>query len=149
MPIEALAAVSLVGNIFQFVETGAKILSKTKQIYDSADGLSDDVFSISTVLDELQFHNERLKETLCPPEISTVYTAADTSLEKLRVRCCTVNGDLQVVLRSLTVDGKITKWKSFKKALVSEWKSGKLQSIQTSLFALRDEMQFQITLSLK
>lgn len=149
MPIEALAAVSLVGNILQFVETGAKVLTKAKQIHDSTDGLSDDLFNLSSVIDELEAHNNRLKDTLFPPGTSAAFTAADASLEKLRAQCCSVNAELRNVLGSLAVDGKKTKWKIFKKALAGEWKSGRLQSIQASLFALRDEMQFQVTFSLK
>ena len=149
MPIEALAAISLAGNILQFVEFSAKILATSKKIYASADGMSEDTFNMSTVLNQLQASTERLKDTICPPETTTVWTAADASLEKLRIQCCNVNHELQDVLKSLAVDGKATKWKSFKKALASEWKNGRLQDIQSSLFVLRDEMHFQITVSLR
>lgn len=149
MPIEALAAISLAGNILQFVEVSAKILATSKKIYVSADGMSEDTFNMSTVLNQLQASTERLKDTISPPETTTVWTAADASLEKLRIQCCGVNHELQDVFKSLAVDGRATKWKSFKKALASEWKNGRLQDIQSSLFVLRDEMHFQITVSLR
>jgi hypothetical protein len=51
VPIEALAARSLVDHVFQLVETEAKIPAKTKQICYSADGLNDDVFIICIFCD--------------------------------------------------------------------------------------------------
>ncbi|KAF2735528.1 hypothetical protein EJ04DRAFT_563219 [Polyplosphaeria fusca] len=147
--VEALAAVSLAGNILQFVEVGAKVLAKSKQIYLSADGMADDIFNISTVINELDGASDKLKQDIGPSEAATVPTAMDASLDTLRKRCCSVNEELRGVLRDLSVDGKNTKWKSLKKALAHEWKSGRLQAIQASLFTVRDQMQFQITVSLR
>lgn len=149
MPLEALAAIGLTANILQFVEVSARVLAKSKQIYASSDGTSGDALNVAAVASQLQASTDRLKDSICPPETTTVWTAADASLEKLRIQCCHVNQELQSVLRKLAVEGKATKWKSFKKALSHEWENGKLEAIQSSLFTLRDEMHFQITVSLR
>jgi hypothetical protein len=59
-PTEALAAVSLVGNIVQFVDVGAKIIKTAREINNSKHGRTKELTSLEVSTGELRQLSRRL-----------------------------------------------------------------------------------------
>ncbi|KAF8536103.1 hypothetical protein BDD12DRAFT_749607 [Trichophaea hybrida] len=124
--IERLAAIGLVGNIIKFVDFSSKILSKTQQIYRSADG------ALSENIDTELVTNDLVKMSA-----------------GLRVSLNSCAKELLDALEKLKADGRKRKWKSVRKALRAVWSKEEIDGIQKRLSSFRDEINLHIVVDLR
>jgi hypothetical protein len=148
MVMDPLTALGLVSNIVQFLSFGAGLLSQSWAIYKSLNGTSDDVVDTEIATTDLLRVTHGLKQSILPND-TTALTAAETSLDNLRIRCHDVGEELLAILDKLTIKGQKTRWKSIKQALAREWKDGKLKELQGRLQHLRAEMNLHVVVSLR
>lgn len=148
MGLDPLTALGLAANIVQFLSFSAGLLSQSWTIYKSSNGASDDVIDAEIAVTDLLRVTEGLKPSILSPN-TTALTAAETSLDNLRVRCHEVGKELLAILDKLTIKGQKTRWKSIKLALAREWKDGKLKELQERLQQLRAELNLHVTVSLR
>lgn len=142
MLLETLAAIGLVGNIVQFVDFSSKILSKTRQVYQSADGaLSENI--------DTEHVTKHLAELSTALQASASSSQGDPALEKLCESCNNVAKKLLKALEKLKVDGRNGKWRSVRKALRSVWSKKEIDGIQKRLESFRDEMNLHIVVDLR
>ncbi|KAF8242595.1 hypothetical protein K440DRAFT_638874 [Wilcoxina mikolae CBS 423.85] len=133
MVLDPLSTVGLVSNIVQFVDFASKILSKSRQLCLSADGvLSENV------------DTESVTQHLLDLPTGLQGGAGDPALEKLCLSCNEVAEELLCVLGKLKVEGKNGTWKSLRKALKSMRSKEEIEEIEKRLAAFREELSLHI-----
>ncbi|KAF2869034.1 hypothetical protein BDV95DRAFT_609281 [Massariosphaeria phaeospora] len=141
---DPLTAIGLAGNIVQFVAFCGTLLSKTQELYKSADGALVEYLeleAITTHLDRLTVGMMRAgPQARSEPE---------RQLEDLCRQCRTTAQELLQAVNKLKVDGKSKKWKSFRQALNTIWSSDRIHSISSRLDALRGQIDTTLIVLLR
>ena len=138
--MESLAAVSLAGNVLQFLNFAGAAISKTRQIHASTSGTlkeHDDLEGITTDLKNLA---SRLQTSTEP---------VDSVLAQLCRSCSEVADELLTSLKCLVVRGKIKRSDSFRKALKALWGKEKLRSLEERLAGFRQELVLHVAVDLR
>ena len=137
--MDPLSAVSLAGNIIQFVEFGSNLVCGSLEIYKFADGAT-------SMNSELELITEDLTE-LCSKLVRPVnfgderlLPKAELDLLKLSRSCGALGRQFQEMLRSLKVKGRNRKWDSVRQALKSQWKAKDIKQYQERLDNFRSEI---------
>ena len=138
--MEALAIVSLAGNILQFLDFVRGVVSKTGEIHNSALGNLNEHDDQENLTKDLKSLSGRLQNSA---------GHSDRALEKLCSRCCEVSDELITALEGLAVKGKRTRSQSVRKALKILWGKPKLQDLEARLGGFRQELNLHITVDLR
>jgi hypothetical protein len=147
--MDPLTALSVAGNVVQFIQFGCQIISKEQQIYRSASGSLTENVDIETVANDFRSLSTRLKQSSNSLHGSRV-TADEKALHEMCDKCIDIADDLIAHLDQLKVKGDHhRKWKSFRQALKSVWNERELDSIVDRLSMFRQELEMHILVSLK
>ena len=138
--MEALAAVSLAGNILQFLDFTHDAISKSHQIHTSISGTLKEHADLKGLTTDLKDLSGRLQASSGP---------VDLVLEQLCSRCREVADDLLEALESLRVRGKYTRFQCLRKALKVLWGQEKLRKLEERLAGFRHELNLHITVELR
>lgn len=93
--MEALAAISLVSNIIQFVEVGSKVIAGAKEIYTSKDGMTKDNKSLEDATHELRKLSHDLR-----PTSKAAHSEDERILQRLSGECRDVFEQLLALIKS-------------------------------------------------
>lgn len=138
--MEAVAIVSLVGNILQFIDCVGTLVSKSNSLYGSASG----------TLQEYD-HHEMLAlhlETMAAKARKSAQNAGGL-LENLCSRCCEISDELRQALASFAMKGKQSRTQSLRKALKAYWGREKFLNLETRLAGFRQELTLHVTVDLR
>jgi hypothetical protein len=138
--MDPVTAVGLVSSIVQLVEFSGQLISKSVQLYRSADGALAENLDIEAVTNDLTQLNEKLKASA---------VTGDAALKKLCNSCNAVGDELLEALSRLKVNGKQQKWQSARKALRSIWRKEKIDQLEGRLAMFREELNLRITVGLR
>ncbi|KAM0802013.1 hypothetical protein BDR22DRAFT_888067 [Usnea florida] len=138
--MEALAAVSLAGNILQFLNFTGAVISKTRQIHASTSGTSKEHDDLEAITVDLKNLASRL-------QIST--EPVGSVLGQLCSSCSEVADELLKSLKHLGVKGKLKRSESFRKALKALWGKEKLRSLEERLAGFRQELILHVAVDLR
>jgi hypothetical protein len=149
--LDPLTALSLAGNIVQFLDFSIKLLAKGHELYNSTDGAALGHTELILIAKDLQELNGRLNESLSSEQIEQKrLTESDLALCKLSEQCFGVAGELAEALDKLKVQGTSNRrWKSFRQALKSLMKRDDVERITTRLQHFRDELNLHLLVSMK
>jgi hypothetical protein len=148
--LDPLTALSLAGNIVQFVDFGTKLLAKGHELYKSTDGVSVGHTELGIIAKDLQEINGHLKKPAPQVIQSRTATESEVALRKLSEQCSGVAGELIDALEKLKVQGTSNRrWKSFRQALKGLMKREELDAITTRLQRFRDELNLHILVSMR
>lgn len=111
--MEAFAAVSLAGNILQFIHTIKELVWTGHEVLDS--GAKHGNIDLEVIVKDLRSQSARLKE------IALRSPNTGRNLDKLVSRCEAVTKDIQDVLDRLRLRPDSGKWASLLQALKSQW----------------------------
>ncbi|KAI1457452.1 hypothetical protein F4805DRAFT_428754 [Annulohypoxylon moriforme] len=140
--MEPLSALSLAGNILQFIEFTTKLLSSSVEIYKSSTGtlVSRDALEIKC----RQLSD--LSNGFVTTSRSTQPSASELALRSIANSCRDDCARLVTALNSLKVDGGNHRvWKSFRAALKSAWKEDQeIESLTNKLKELQSTMTLHI-----
>ncbi|CZR62563.1 uncharacterized protein PAC_12460 [Phialocephala subalpina] len=139
--MEILATIGLVGNIIQFVDFSAKLISKSAQLYQSSKGALEENIDIETATNRLILLNNKIKDSAT--------TAGDQSLESLCKSCSTVTIELLAALDKVKVRGKQQKRESISKALQTIYGKEKINKLERQLAEFRQELNLHLTVDLR
>jgi len=139
--MEALAAISLIGNVVQFVDFSSKLVSGSVQLYRSAQGALEDNIDTETATKHLLLLNHGLQDSAT--------SAGDGPLKSLCGSCHAVATELLEALAKLKVQGKKQKLKSIKMALQNLWSKEHIARLEGRLAKIREELNLHITVSLR
>ena len=140
--MDPIAAIGLAGNIVQFVDFPWKILSETRDLYESTTGASAD----NDVLESISKDLINLNDALTAPSSAG---AIPNRLRILAGQCKGVAEELLEVLDKIKVKGSHRKWKSFMQALRSVWKKEQIENLFKRMERLRNGMQLRLPLMLR
>ena len=170
--MDPLSALSVAGNIIQFVDFSSKLIAKSHKLYSSADGALVENLELEAIADSMSGLNSKVRDTLVAT--SAVYSPVfldgrqiernPTREEQRMVRatreneksihfvceqCANVSGELLEALERLKVRGTNRKWASFRQALQSVWNEGKIEKLAERLQKLRAQFDTSILIALR
>jgi hypothetical protein len=148
--LDPLTALSLAGNIIQFIDFSTKLVAKGHELYNSADGASIGNAELEVIAKDLQDLNGRLQQS--PPSAATksILTDSDIALRKLSGKCSGVAGELVGALDKLKVQGTSNRrWKSLRQALKGLMKKEEVDAIAERLQTFREELNLHILVSMR
>ena len=148
--MEALAAVSLAGNIVGFIDFLGKVLSQIREMTHSASGTTEDNTNMQSLLGSFSLNMERLKVS-GTTDTSSQSTGSEQQLQSLASRCTVLAGEISTKLKKLTVDenGKYKQFSSIKVAMKSVWGKKDINEKMARLNDYRSQFQLEILISLK
>ena len=130
MALESLAALSLAGNIVQFVDFGCRLFSKSRELYKSSDGVLAENAELENIANSLTALSKGLRvESSQAERESTDYT----NLKALAKDCGNIATELLEALRELKVKDPHKKLECFRTALKRIWRSEKIEKISERL----------------
>jgi hypothetical protein len=150
MVLDPMSALSLASNIVQFVDFSSKLVSKGCHIYHSADGALPRNLELEVVATELSQLTKRLRHQDGPNQ-PTILSDEEKSLQNMSDECIKIANELLDRLEKLKVkrEARHRAWKSFRQALKSVWSKHDLDELSEKLQSFRDQLQFQILVSMK
>jgi len=131
--MEPLVAVSVAGNICQFLEFTAKIIAETREVYVSSTGLSQDATSLASITVSLR----QLCENLGTREHGD-------RLGTLAENCRDDAVALLSLLDKAKAENPGKKWDSLKACLISVGKKGKIQGLERRLSRHREQLLLEL-----
>jgi hypothetical protein len=139
--MEAFATIQIVSSIIQLVEFGTKCVTKSAELYGSADGVLDENAEIENATTHLTKLNEQVKDA--------PFSIADHALQDLCKDVAQVSSELIDVLNGLKVQGTKTKWKSLRKAIKSVWGKERVRELEVRLAGFRDTLNLRICVDMR
>ena len=139
--MEALAILSLVGNVVQFVEFSSKLIAKSTELYRSSEGALGENIEVEAATNHLVLLNSKIKDSAT--------TTSDDALDKLCESCKSTADELLAALDKVKVKGKQNRWKSIRKALRSVWSKEQIRELEGRLARLREELNLHVLVDLR
>ncbi|OCL14115.1 hypothetical protein AOQ84DRAFT_281775 [Glonium stellatum] len=154
MVLDPLSALGLCGNIVQFIDFGAKLISKSTELYKSASGASAENLDLALIADDLRALSESLADPASAISASGRAMNIPPTNNELRIqvlaqKCRELAEQLLDVIESLQVRGPHRRWASFRQALNSVLKKGKLKELDERLQQYRNELSARLIMALQ
>jgi hypothetical protein len=154
MVLEPFSAVSLAGNIAQFIGLSCTLLLETKEIYNSGSDLQADAENLRSLTSDLDHLCKNLRTPDDQQPIEGESQPKDkqdlndrvarenesAALTELAKECEASAKELLAALSKLAINGKRSKWSSFRAALSTQWNKGKLDSMSKKLDSYRMQL---------
>jgi hypothetical protein len=150
--MDGLSALSVAASVAQFIQFGASLVSKSKEIYQSANGIPIQQAEAVTAAARLADLSQRIKlARQIEPRGTRGNSVDERALEAICDGCITVSQALISKLDKLKVDDaqKYRKFKSFRQALKSVWSKGAVDEIARRLIAFQKELDQHLLVSLR
>lgn len=146
--MDPFSALSIATSVVQFVDFGVKLISKSKELYRSTDGVLADHAEQAAVATRLR----ELARLLTPPLPNTSLdklSLAEKALFEITKECQDLADEFIDALDELRASERRQKWKSFRQALKSVWKSAGIERRLVSLDRLRQLIIVHLLVVLK
>jgi hypothetical protein len=139
--MDPLTALSLAGNIIQFVEFGCRLLSTGKKLYRSSAGSLTVNNEIELITTDLSFLVTKLEQnrTDGPNNFQNICDEAASVATEILKKLGKVNGN----------DGKYRKLKSVRAAIEQGWSGKELAVLEERLDQMREAIKTTILISLR
>lgn len=146
MVAEVFVALSLAGNIVQFVDLGTRIFSKTRELKNSTEGALKGNISLETIATSLKRLGEALTIPFSPDDPSSAghLSNDEKDMVNLARECQKVADELLQALGRIKWQGSHRILKSFRQALLTVWTKSEIDEI----IARFGNFQAQLTISL-
>jgi hypothetical protein len=151
--MDGLTALSLAGNIIQFVDFGTKLLSRAEELYRSSQG------SLG-VNDEIELVTADLKDVITKLRVSFLKKDEDedlceqdqTQLASFRKVCdeaVKVADELVERLKKLKFNGKFKRLTSLQHAIKTIWSEKEVASLMRRLLTLKETLESHVLFSIR
>jgi hypothetical protein len=157
--LDPFTALGVAGNIVQFVDYTTRLISKSREIYQSAEGASFEHLDLEVIASNLSRLTEGLRKDLHRHLISptnghisvsgTSEKRAEIQLGSINAKCAQEADALLAILRDLRVEGKHKKWQSFRQALMTVWKDDQIKGVVSKLSEYRKALDTELLFSLR
>jgi hypothetical protein len=158
--LDPWTALSLAGNIVQFVDFGTKLIVESRSLYKSTTGVSSVNQELDFVAGEVQKFIAALRRPLTQiqapslvPSLTGEGSSQDEYLSndfaKITNECEKIAKDLQKRIEGLRVKRKHRVWSSFHQAINSAWSKEELNELKRRLSALSEVLNTRILVSLR
>lgn len=134
--MDPLSALSIAGNVIQFLDFTTKLFKEAREIYHSASGASGSVRTLGTISAQLA----TLGKSFTPEDLKSL------DLKDVAIQCSSVAKELQALVDRLTLkkpsgDGY---WASFTLALRTVLSKGQIQAFERRLDKLQKQLGLQM-----
>jgi hypothetical protein len=142
---EAIAALSLAGNIVQFIDFGGKVLFGGLKLYKNRLGsnalgeMKDTKFITESLQRLIETLNQPLEES-DPVNEGTKLSQTEIDLRDLAVNCSDIAKELLKAITKVELQGKRGKWDSLRSALKHVLAEGRIERIRQCLDNFRQEV---------
>ncbi|KAH7092091.1 hypothetical protein FB567DRAFT_576556 [Paraphoma chrysanthemicola] len=148
--LDPLTAMGVAGNVVQFVDFACTVVSKTRKIYRTGVGLSEDHLTLKIIGEDLVHISQRLGQPLAPlSSPSNQLSDAEEALEKINKACAEEADKLLVALNRLKRTGSDKYWNSFKAALRTIWNQDEIDGMVKRLENFRNALDTHILIALR
>ncbi len=137
--MESLAVISVVANAFQFIGSVESVVSKMRELHQSASGTLAEYDDLKKTTNDLSILIGRL-------QLSEGLT--DPVFESLCSRCAEVVGELSVALEAFTVRKNCSRPQLWRTSIRGVWKKEKLQALERRVAGFRQELNLRVTVDL-
>jgi hypothetical protein len=134
--LDPLTALGLAGNIITFVDYSTKVLSRGRELYESATGSTEEneeLESLTRNLKDLVDRTRRKPSVVPQQSISSISITREKVLDGLSQQCNQVAGELLKILNSIKVKGDGRTRKSVIQAVRTLWKQDQIDSLHGRL----------------
>lgn len=140
--MDGLSAVSLAGNLAQFLEYGIRIVRTTREIATSRLGISEEVAEVQLILNDLDATISLIKD---PSYLGNDDKRDDETLRELVQSCLSLAPKIESIIQSLQLQRKGTSrprqaWSAVRKAALTLYKKGEIDQLSNRLFSLRTQI---------
>ena len=147
MVLDPISALSLAGNVVQFVEFCGNVVSESRKNYRSITETSLENTELESIAEDLRRLTNQLHSSGDDRAISA---AGDKEFAKLLGSCHDVADELLQAVELLKVrQGPHQKWKSFRQAFLSVLNKEKLARLQSRLSAIREQIALHLVSSIR
>ena len=141
--LDPLTALSIASSVIQIVDFGCKLVSETQEIYSSASGATKaNVTSREITKDIKLLYQDLVRKNQAFQRLGP----DDIELGKLVDSCAGEAEALMKLLEELRVPPDAKQWESFKNAIKSARKKGRVNEIETRLFKIQRQINFRLNL---
>ncbi|KAI0444290.1 hypothetical protein F4803DRAFT_512023 [Xylaria telfairii] len=142
--MDPLSALSLAGNIVQFIEFACKLVNSTREIYRSS-STTEDLGYIDGIYERLvSFGAQLSRQGKAQPQdtalgsVSAHSDALEELLEKCKQECNILLGLTGEIKATKTTRGRL--WESFQKAMLEVWHKDEILKLQSRLHEYQTEI---------
>jgi hypothetical protein len=150
--MDPFTALSLAGNVVQFVDFGIRLVSRGSELYTSATGSLTANDELELVAADLNALTAKLRSSFNSEQIEC-FTQEDQifadSFERICNEAAMIAEELMGDLDKLKVKGEHRKWKSLWIALHTAWPNHQAASLERRLSRLREALDTHILVSFK
>jgi molecular chaperone GrpE (heat shock protein) len=146
--LDPLTAISLAGNIVQFVDFTAKVISKTRELARSTHGTTQEAYNAEIVIRDLLKLSEQLKDGARAAS-AVPQTDDDKVLEELCNGCISLSERMLKRLEKLKLGEGAGKRRAFLNALKGVWSQKELEGEEAQLAIYRSQLDFRVLTSFK
>lgn len=154
--MDPLTALSLAGNILQFVEFGARLISDCRELYKSKTGTLTANEELELVTLDLRALVRKLRNSFPSIGSDSLSHLAEDHSEKQKPfkticdKAAKVAEELVARLERLKLKGsEKRKWKSFEQALKGAWSNVEVMSLNKRLSTLKEALETQVLFSIR
>lgn len=147
--METLAAVSLAGNIVNFLDFGLKVVSKGREIYRASDGALSENNDLEVVTRDLLVLQTRMERSLTSTTLAYDLNQPDEDLVQLLESSNELARRLLERLNMAKALGRFKRWKSLRQAIKSVSSKTEVDDIASRLTAYRAQFQTRILSSIR
>jgi hypothetical protein len=146
MVLDPMSALSVATAVVQFVDFASKVISKTYEYRDSADGMLVENREHKTVAASLKSLTEELDKSLQKFELSRKLSKNEIGLREVTMKCHEVAMEMQDAMTKLDrrIGGKSFFLQSFRLALTEHWGKCKIESLQVRLNEARQQVMIHL-----
>ena len=137
---ESLAAIGLAGNIVQFVSFTFVLISKTRELQESASGTLNENVDLNIIAQDIRTFTSRISSNVHPAmRLSDVARRCDA------IACELLDAITKLQHKHRQGSGKVpTRWQTFRQALKSVWGKAHIEELMTRLERLRDQVTMHL-----
>lgn len=139
--LDPLTALSIASSVIQIVDFGCKLVSQSQEIYYSANGATKDNVTSGEITKDI---NLLYKDLTSKDQNFQMLDDDDRALGKLVGSCLREVEAVMSLLAELEVPPDATQWKSFKNAIKSARKKGKVKDIETRLLKIQKQIDSRL-----
>jgi hypothetical protein len=143
MVLEAFAAVSLAGNLFQFIDFSCKLFTATASIHQSYLGSTRNIQQLDSITRALQQWCNDLAslQKTHSQQLSGLHTE---TLMRLSNDCESAAIELLSATRRLKAKNPTSKWVSFKAALAATWNDSQIKDMERRIDSYRLQLLLEL-----
>lgn len=147
--MDPLSGLAVACAVTQFVDFGAKVLSKGLEISKSLNGASESNTDVEAITSDIENLSERISKSLPPQSISVSASQNDVALTKICQGCQDIAAILLARLKTLKAQKHAGKWEVFSKAFWSTWSEKEIKEMSERLETYRRQLNSHILVDLR